>query len=52
MNGNEVVLGAGGFVGGHLVRRLVDSGREVRAVDIKPMEEWYQATRGVENMVQ
>jgi GDP-D-mannose 3',5'-epimerase len=42
MNGISVVLGAGGFIGGHLVRRLVDSGRKVRAVDIKPMDEWYQ----------
>jgi nucleoside-diphosphate-sugar epimerase len=42
MNGIAVVLGAGGFVGGHLVRRLVDSGRKVRAVDIKPLDEWYQ----------
>jgi nucleoside-diphosphate-sugar epimerase len=47
-----VVCGAGGFIGGHLVRSLIASGVDVvRAVDIKPMDEWYQSTDGVENLV-
>lgn len=38
-----LVTGAGGFIGGHLVRRLIESGFEnVRAVDCKPVDEWYQ----------
>jgi GDP-D-mannose 3',5'-epimerase len=38
-----LVTGAGGFIGGHLVRRLRDSGvAHVRAVDCKPKDEWYQ----------
>jgi GDP-D-mannose 3', 5'-epimerase len=37
-----VVTGAGGFIGGHLVRDLLESGARVRGVDIRPLEEWYQ----------
>src|SRR5665213_3057515 len=46
-----VVCGAGGFIGGHLVKSLLENGAEViRAVDIKPLEEWYQSSKGVENL--
>ena len=46
-----VVCGAGGFIGGHLVKDLIANGVEVvRAVDIKPLEEWYQVTPGVESL--
>ena len=38
-----LVAGAGGFIGGHLVNRLIKDGHTVRAVDIKPLEEWWQA---------
>jgi GDP-D-mannose 3', 5'-epimerase len=38
----DVVTGAGGFIGGHLVAALLSQGRAVRAVDIKPLEEWSQ----------
>ena len=37
-----LVCGAGGFIGGHMVKRLLDEGYEVVAVDVKPLEEWYQ----------
>jgi nucleoside-diphosphate-sugar epimerase len=30
------ITGVGGFVGGHLVADMLASGRNVRAVDIKP----------------
>jgi len=43
MSDNSVlVTGAGGFIGGHLVDRLRSEGRHVRAVDVKPLSEWYQ----------
>ena len=46
-----LVCGAGGFIGGHLVKTLKASVEgEIRAVDIKPIDEWYQTTDGVENL--
>ena len=46
-----VVAGAGGFIGGHLVGRLRAEGHTVRAVDIKPLGEWYQVFDDAENIV-
>lgn len=49
-NERIVVCGAGGFIGGHLVQHLLDQGLEViRAVDVKPLEQWYQSSSLVEN---
>ncbi len=46
-----VVCGAGGFIGGHLVKDLLAQGvNVVRAVDVKPLDEWYQTSPGVENL--
>ena len=46
-----VVCGAGGFIGGHLVKDLLDQGvNVVRAVDVKPLHEWYQSSKEVENL--
>jgi nucleoside-diphosphate-sugar epimerase len=46
-----VVCGAGGFIGGHLVKSLIANGvNVVRAVDVKPLDEWYQITEGVESL--
>jgi nucleoside-diphosphate-sugar epimerase len=46
-----VVCGGGGFIGGHLVADLVRQGhQDVRSIDIKPLDEWYQRTPGVENL--
>ena len=46
-----LVTGAGGFIGGHLVRRLCADGVAVRAVDRKPLEQWYQVHPAAENIV-
>lgn len=46
-----VVAGAGGFIGGALIRYFCDQGfAHLRAVDKKPLYEWYQRTPGVENL--
>jgi GDP-D-mannose 3', 5'-epimerase len=49
--GLVVVAGAGGFIGGHLVSSLRASGRKrIRAVDVKPLSDWYQGFSDVENL--
>jgi nucleoside-diphosphate-sugar epimerase len=46
-----VVAGAGGFIGGSLVSLLRQKGcRQIRAVDVKPLEHWYQKFDDVENL--
>jgi GDP-D-mannose 3', 5'-epimerase len=46
-----VVTGAGGFIGGHLVNSLRQQGyKKIRAVDVKPFDEWYQRFDDVENL--
>jgi nucleoside-diphosphate-sugar epimerase len=50
---NELILvcGAGGFIGGHLVADLLRQGhRRIRAVDVKPLDEWYQVFPEAENL--
>ena len=37
-----VVLGGGGFIGGHLAKRLKEEGNHVRICDIKRHEHFYQ----------
>jgi nucleoside-diphosphate-sugar epimerase len=45
-----LVTGAGGFIGGHLVAELRRRGHHrIRAVDIKPFDEWYQMFDDVDN---
>ncbi len=46
-----LVAGGGGFIGGHLVRSLVDAGHSVRTVDQKPFDEWHQLHADAENIV-
>ena len=46
-----VIAGAGGFIGGHLVRDMISKGYKVRAVDIKPLNEWYQIQEEADNLV-
>jgi nucleoside-diphosphate-sugar epimerase len=46
-----VITGAGGFIGGSLVRYFYDLGyRHIRAVDKKPLSKWYQRIPNVENL--
>ena len=44
-----LVTGAGGFIGGHLVSDLLRQDFQVRAVDIKPVSDWYQIHQSAEN---
>lgn len=46
-----VVAGAGGFIGGHLVKAMKAKGYQVRAVDKKPLNQWYQVTEEADNLV-
>lgn len=55
MNGSRnkrvLVTGAGGFIGGNLIAALrKQSDVAIRAVDIKPLERWYQRFEDVENL--
>src|SRR5712692_2376116 len=46
-----LVCGAGGFIGGWLVAGLrAAGGLSIRAVDIKPLEQWYQRFEDLENL--
>jgi nucleoside-diphosphate-sugar epimerase len=46
-----VVTGAGGFIGGHLADALLKDGYRVRAVDQKPLTDWWQKHEAAENLV-
>lgn len=46
-----VVTGAGGFIGGALARYFSEKGfTRIRAVDKKPLYDWYQRVPGVESL--
>src|SRR3954454_10057563 len=47
---DAVVTGAGGFIGGHLVRTLLGEGKSVRGVDVKPLDEWHQVHEAAESL--
>jgi nucleoside-diphosphate-sugar epimerase len=49
-NNPILVAGAGGFIGGHLVKAFRKDGFCVRAVDRKPFSEWHQLFGDVENL--
>ena len=44
-----LVCGAGGFIGGHLVNRLMNQGHTVVCADVKPLEYWFQLYEENEN---
>ena len=52
MNSDKIVIcGGGGFIGGHLVADLLREGHtNIRSVDVKPFDEWYQLFPNVENL--
>jgi nucleoside-diphosphate-sugar epimerase len=46
-----VICGGGGFIGGHLIGDLLRQGHtNIRSVDIKPFDEWYQRFPEAENL--
>ena len=47
---NVLVVGAGGFIGDHLVKRLIDDGHKIIAVDLKPLENWFQLSENATNL--
>jgi GDP-D-mannose 3', 5'-epimerase len=50
-NQTLVVTGAGGFIGGNLVAALRARGhKRLRAIDIKPFDQWYRRFDDVENL--
>jgi GDP-D-mannose 3', 5'-epimerase len=44
-----LVTGAGGFIGGHLTAALLARGDKVRAVDIRPFDQWKQLHEQADN---
>jgi len=51
MTSRILVCGAGGFIGGHLIADLRRQGfTQLRAVDQKPLGDWYQRFDDVENL--
>jgi GDP-D-mannose 3',5'-epimerase len=52
-NKNDLIVigGAGGFIGGSLVKYFTEQGfTNIRAVDKKPLPQWYQRVAGVESL--
>jgi len=41
-NKKILVVGAGGFIAGHLIKRLLENGNSITVTDIKPKEFWFQ----------
>lgn len=47
-----VITGGGGFIGGNLVKYFTENGfTRIRAVDKKPLDQWYLNVPGAENLV-
>ena len=44
-----LITGGGGFIGGHLAKTFIERGYKVVAVDIKPLNQWYQKFEKAEN---
>ncbi len=50
MGNVAMVAGGGGFIGGWLVKRLLDDGYKVVAADIKPSRQWWQVHPDAQNI--
>jgi len=48
-NKKILVTGAGGFIGGHLIKELLKYNNKIVAADIKPMEYWFQLNDNCKN---
>ena len=46
---NILITGAGGFIAGHLIKKLLIRGNNIIAVDIKPLDFWFQKFKEVKN---
>lgn len=44
-----LICGAGGFIGGHITKRLLNEGHDVTCVDVKPLELWFQLHSNSQN---
>jgi GDP-D-mannose 3', 5'-epimerase len=44
-----LITGAGGFIGGALTAELLAQGHSVRAVDVRPLDEWSRVFDGADN---
>jgi GDP-D-mannose 3',5'-epimerase len=47
-NKKYLIVGAGGFIGGHIAKKLLDEGNTIVAVDIKPKQLWFQNFNNME----
>ena len=48
-NKKILIVGAGGFIGGHLTKKLIDNENHIVATDVKPKEFWFQDFENAEN---
>ena len=48
-NKKVLIVGAGGFIAGHLITKILENGNKIVACDIKPKEFWFQDFDNVEN---
>lgn len=47
-----LICGGGGFIGGHLTKRVLEqNAKSVRCVDLKPVEHWQQRSSHAENLM-
>ena len=50
MNKKYLVCGAGGFIGGHISKKLIDLNYDVTCVDLKPLDLWFQTHKKSRNI--